>query len=121
MAFLVIAEPPDSFAAWLAVQRDSARTPRDSLALRGREVFLGSTCVMCHSIVGTPAGSRVGPDLTHFGSRRTIAAGTLPNEPARLAAWITDPQRIKPGARMPPNRLPPGDLEALVAYLGTLE
>ena len=121
MAFLVIAEPADSFAAWLAAQRDSARTPTDSTALRGRDVFLRGTCVMCHSIVGTPAGSRVGPDLTHLASRRTIAAGSLPNDRGRLTAWIVDPQRIKPGALMPPNPLPPADLHALVTYLESLE
>jgi cytochrome c oxidase subunit II len=121
MAFLIIAEPPDSFAAWLAAQRDSARTPADSLTRRGQEVFLAGTCVMCHSVRGTPAGSRVGPDLTHLASRRTIAAGSLPNRRAALAGWIVDPQRTKPGARMPPNDLAPDDLHALLAYLESLE
>jgi len=121
MAFLVIAEPPDSFAAWLAAQRDSARTPADSLTRRGQEVFLSGTCVMCHTIRGTPAGSRMGPELTHLASRRTIAAGTLPNRRGHLAGWIVDPQRIKPGVRMPPNDLEPADLDALLAYLESLE
>lgn len=121
MAFLVIAEPPDSFAKWLARQRDTAMTPTDSLARRGQEVFLGSSCVMCHAIAGTPAGSRVGPDLTHLASRRTIAAGSLPNTPGNLAGWIVDPQAIKPGVRMPPNQLAPADLQALLGYLETLK
>lgn len=121
MAFLVIAEPPDSFATWLVAQRDSARTPTDSLARRGQEVFLGGPCVMCHSIRGTPAGSRVGPDLTHLASRRTIAAGALPNRRGHLAGWIVDPQSIKPGSYMPPNDLEPDELEALLAYLETLK
>jgi len=120
MSLLVVAEPPDHFAQWLVQQRDTAHTPADSLGLRGQEVFLGSSCVMCHAIAGTPAGSRVGPDLTHLASRRTIAAGTLPNTRGNLAGWIVDPQRIKPGARMPPNPLSPSDLNALLAYLGTL-
>jgi len=121
MAFLVVAEPPDLFAAWLERQRDTARTPADSLARRGEEVFLASSCVMCHAVGGTPAGSRVGPNLTHLASRRTIAAGTLPNTRGHLAGWIVDPQQIKPGVRMPPNALSPSDLQALLAYLESLE
>jgi cytochrome c oxidase subunit 2 len=121
MAFLVIAEPPDSFAQWLARQRDTAMTPTDQLTRRGQEVFLGSTCAMCHAISGTPAGSRVGPDLTHLASRKTIAAGTLPNTRGNLAGWIVNPQSIKPGTRMPANQLEPADLQALLAYLETLK
>jgi cytochrome c oxidase subunit 2 len=120
MAFLVVAEPPDSFASWLAQQRDTAATPADSLTRRGQEVFLGSACPMCHAVAGTPAGSRAGPDLTHLGGRRTIAAGTLPNTRGNLAGWIVNPQAIKPGAKMPPNALSPDDLQALLAYLETL-
>jgi cytochrome c oxidase subunit 2 len=120
MAVLVIAEPADSFRAWLARQRDTAATPVDSLAQRGQEVFLSTSCVMCHAIQGTPAGSRVGPNLTHLAGRRTLAAGTLPNTRGNLAGWIVDPQRIKPGARMPPNSLEPDDLQALLAYLESL-
>jgi cytochrome c oxidase subunit 2 len=120
MSLLVVAQHPDSFAQWLTQQRDTARTPTDTLALRGRAVFLGSSCVMCHAIAGTPAGSRVGPDLTHLASRATIAAGTLPNTPGNLAGWIVDPQRIKPGVLMPPNQLDPEQLQALLAYLETL-
>jgi cytochrome c oxidase subunit II len=121
MAFLVVAEPPGDFAGWLARQRDTALTPTDSLARRGKDVFLASTCVMCHAISGTPAGSRIGPDLTHFASRQTIAAGTLPNTRGNLAGWILDPQSIKPGVKMPPNRLSSEDLLALLAYLETLK
>jgi cytochrome c oxidase subunit II len=121
MAFLIIAEPRGEFASWLARQRDTAATPTDPLAQRGKEVFLGSSCVMCHAISGTPAGSRIGPDLTHLASRRTIAAGTLPNTRGNLAGWILDPQAIKPGVKMPPNQLSSADLEALLAYLETLE
>jgi cytochrome c oxidase subunit II len=121
MGFLVIAQRPDSFAGWLARQRDTALTPTTELARRGQEVFLASSCVMCHAIAGTPAGSRVGPDLTHLASRRTIAAGTLPNTRGNLAGWIIDPQKIKPGTRMPPTQLKPADLQALLAYLETLK
>ncbi len=121
MGFLVVADRPDSFATWLARQRDTALTPTTALTQRGQEVFLSSTCVMCHTISGTPAASRIGPDLTHLASRRTIAAGTLPNTRGNLGGWIVNPQSIKPGVRMPPNQLKPDDLQALLAYLETLK
>jgi cytochrome c oxidase subunit II len=84
-------------------------------------VFLTHSCLMCHTIRGTDAGSRVGPDLTHLASRNMIAAETLPNAPGALAGWILDPQRIKPGAHMTPNSLAPDDLQALIAYLRSLQ
>jgi cytochrome c oxidase subunit II len=121
MGFLVLADAPADFATWLAGQRDTARTPTDSVTRRGQEVFLASSCVMCHAIGGTPAGSRIGPDLTHLASRQTIAAGTLPNTRGNLAGWILNPQAIKPGTRMPPNQFSPDDLQALLTYLETLK
>jgi cytochrome c oxidase subunit 2 len=90
------------------------------VALRGQEVFLAGSCIMCHTIAGTPAASNLGPDLTHLASRRTIAAGTLPNTRGHLAGWIVDPQGIKPGVRMPANQLDPRDLHALLTYLESL-
>jgi cytochrome c oxidase subunit II len=121
MALLIVADPPEHFNSWLTRERDSSRTPTDSVALRGQEVFLAGSCVMCHTIEGTPAGSRVGPNLTHLASRRTLAAGTLPNVRGNLAGWILDPQGIKPGARMPSNQLSPADLHALLTYLENLQ
>jgi cytochrome c oxidase subunit 2 len=121
MAFFIVAEPRIQFEHWLETQRSSASTPSDSLAQAGERVFLSGTCAMCHTISGTGAGSKVGPDLTHLASRRTIAAGTLPNNTGNLAGWILDPQRIKPGTKMPPNQLDPESLRALLAYLGTLK
>src|SRR5256886_13034865 len=97
MAFLVIAEPPEQFNAWLAGQRDPAASPRDALQQHGQQVFLSSSCVLCHTIRGTPAGGTAAPDLTHLASRQTLAAGTLPNSPGHLAGWIIDAQQIKPG------------------------
>lgn len=121
MAFLIIAEPVEKFQAWLDRQRAETSTPTDSLLLRGRNVFLSSPCVMCHSIQGTPAAAKTAPDLTHIGSRMTIAAGTLRNTRGNLAGWIVDPQGIKPGSYMPGNDLDPADLQALVAYLESLK
>ena len=121
MALHVIAEPPDKYRQWVTAQRAPAKSPTDSVADRGREVFLTGQCAMCHNITGTVAGSHNGPDLTHLASRRTIAAGTLANTRGALAGWIVDPQRVKPGAKMPPNQLSPPDLDALLTYLQSLK
>jgi cytochrome c oxidase subunit 2 len=121
MAFYVVAEPRIEFERWLAQQRREASTPSDSLAREGERVFLSGSCAMCHSIAGTGAGSNNGPDLTHLASRRTIAAGTLPNTAPNLESWILAPQMIKPGTKMPANQIDPRSLRALVAYLQQLK
>jgi cytochrome c oxidase subunit 2 len=121
MAFVVVAVSPAEFESWYRRQLLPALPPTDSVTARGQQVFLQSACIMCHNVTGTPAGASFGPDLTHLASRRTIGAGSLPNTRGNLAAWILDPQRIKPGVRMPPNQLEPRDLHALLAYLESLE
>jgi cytochrome c oxidase subunit II len=120
MSFVVIAEPMEKFQRWIQQQRQPAAEPLEPVARRGQDVFLQGTCVMCHTVRGTSAGSRVGPELTHVASRMTIAAGTLPNTRGHLAGWVLDSQSIKPGNRMPANPLPPDDLQALLAYLRSL-
>ncbi|HEV7913695.1 MAG TPA: c-type cytochrome, partial [Albitalea sp.] len=92
MALPVTAEPPERYEAWAAQQRRSATAPSDPQALRGQQVFLGSTCAMCHAVVGTEAGAQHAPDLTHLAGRTTLGAGALPNDAAHLAAWISNPQ-----------------------------
>jgi cytochrome c oxidase subunit 2 len=121
MALLVEAEPGEGYEAWAAQQRRPAAEPADALAQRGREVFLSKSCVMCHTIAGTTANARLGPDLTHLASRRTIAAGMFPNNRGHLGGWISDPQSLKPGVNMPANAMAPDDLQALLAYLETLK
>ena len=120
MAFVVIAEPSDQFERWIQAQRQTANQPQSDLEQRGLQLVQQSACVMCHTIRGTAAGGRMGPDLTHFASRSTIAAGTLPRTPEHLNNWITDPQAIKPGTRMPTLALAPQDRAAIVAYLEQL-
>lgn len=120
MALDVVVHPASEFDAWLAAARLPAAEPVDPAPTRGREVFLGARCPMCHAITGTVAFGRIGPDLTHLASRRSLAAGTLPNTRDHLAGWIVDPQGVKPGARMPANELAPDDLNALLAYLESL-
>jgi cytochrome c oxidase subunit 2 len=121
MAFLVIADPPERFGHWLDAQRQPAATPATPRALRGQDLFVHLQCALCHTVEGTDAGGRVGPDLTHVASRRTLAAGTLPNTRGHLAGWIVDPQTIKPGNPMPPTSLGSQDLESLLAYLEILK
>ena len=120
MRLTVVAEAPEAFQTWLAHQRTPAAEPTEPALVHGREVFLAGPCALCHTIAGTTAAARLGPDLTHFASRTTLAAGTLPNDLGALAAWLVDPQSVKPGVHMPPAALPPRDFQALVAYLGSL-
>ncbi len=121
MAFFIIAEPPDQFQAWLENQRKPSVQPADQLQARGQQVFLTKSCVLCHTIQGTPAGAHVGPNLTHVASRQTIAAGTIPFAHDSLARWVVDSQSVKPGNRMPQNMLSPEELQALLAYLESLK
>jgi cytochrome c oxidase subunit 2 len=121
MGFLLIAEERDQFDAWLAGQRRPAAEPADAAGQSGRQVFLSSACVTCHSIRGIGAFGHKAPDLTHLASRRKIAAATLPNTVGNLAGWIVDSSHIKPGNHMPPNLLPADDLQNLVSYLRSLQ
>jgi cytochrome c oxidase subunit 2 len=121
MALLVEAEPNERYEAWAQQQRQPAAAPGDPVAARGHDVFLARSCVMCHTIAGTTANAKLGPDLTHLASRRTIAAGMFPNNRGHLGGWIADPQSLKPGVNMPANALPPDELQALLAYLETLK
>jgi cytochrome c oxidase subunit II len=120
MAFFVVAQPRAEFDAWLARQRRPAAQPANAQLEQGQQVLLGSACVYCHTIQGTNASGRVGPDLTHLASRQSIAAGTLPLNRGTLAGWILDPQHVKPGNYMPATNLNGPDLQALVAYLMSL-
>jgi cytochrome c oxidase subunit 2 len=116
MRIRVVVESPAEFETWLAAQSLPRRT-RETAAER---VFLSHICVNCHTIRGTAAAGTAGPDLTHVGGRATIGAGVLPNDVARMRAWLADPERYKPGSLMPRVPLSDADLDALAAYLGSL-
>lgn len=120
MGLLVVALPRFEFDAWSEAQRAPAKAPTDAERQKGAELFTSKACVMCHTIRGTPAGSRVGPDLTHFGSRRSIASATLPMSRGNIAAWIIDPQGVKPGVNMPNVSIAPEEIDPLVSYLAGL-
>ena len=121
MQFLVVAQPPDEFAAWLAQQQQPARAPTDELAQQGHQVFLAANCINCHAIKGTDATGNLGPDLTHLASRRTLGSAIEENNVGNLSGWIVNPQHIKPGNLMPPAELSSVELQALLAYLATLK
>jgi cytochrome c oxidase subunit II len=144
MRFVVVAHEADEFDGWVAAQARPAvegvplaeddpaaepdpeptggpGAPDAELVARGREVFMSSSCVYCHTIAGTEARGTLGPDLTHLASRQTIGAGVLPNDTGNLAAWILDPQSVKPGNAMPGTDMGGDDLQALLAYLESLE
>ena len=120
MAFLVVAHPPAEFARWRSAQLAPAHRPAEELARDGERVFTSRNCAACHTVRGTPAAGTLGPDLTHVASRQTIAAGLLPTTPGSLAAWIADPQTIKPGSNMPLVPLSPPELRAVTAYMASL-
>jgi cytochrome c oxidase subunit 2 len=121
MAIMVIAEPQDAFDAWRSAQIAAARTPETDEERRGSKILASQACGSCHTVRGTDAAGTLGPDLTHIGGRKTIGAGTLPMTRGALAAWIADPQTIKPGNNMPLVPLPAEDLQAVAAYLATLK
>ena len=120
MAFVVIAEPPDEFERWIQAQRTTAAQPQSDQEQRGLYLVQRSACVMCHTIRGTAAGGRMGPDLTHLASRGTILAATAERTPENLHRLIRDPQQFKPGTRMPPLNFADDDRAAIVAYLERL-
>jgi cytochrome c oxidase subunit II len=121
MILWVIAEEPARFEAWMDRQLQPAVQPAGPAQLDGQQAFLKYACVFCHTIQGTPAAGQMAPDLTHFGSRSTLAAGTLPNTKGNLAAWIADPQNIKPGNHMAMLPIQSQDLQPIVEYLDSLQ
>jgi cytochrome c oxidase subunit 2 len=121
MGVLVIAEPKEEFERWRNRQIASAQPPSDPERQRGMEIFMSKPCVMCHQIRGTDAGGKIAPDLTHVGSRRYIAAGTLETTRGNIAAWIVDPHGVKPGVQMPTIQLEPDEVQPLARYLEGLK
>jgi cytochrome c oxidase subunit II len=119
MGFTLTADPPDVFKAWLAHQLDPAPEPRNEAIAKGEAVFI-TRCGVCHTVRGTDAGGRVGPDLSHLMQRASLAAGTLGNNPVQLSAWIADPQHIKPGNLMPRPDISGPELASIRTYLETL-
>ncbi|QCP85261.1 c-type cytochrome [Cereibacter sphaeroides] len=118
MAMNAVVLEEAAFARWLEAEAAPARAPEGE----GQAIFFREGCGACHAIRGTPAAGVVGPDLTHLGSRTTLAAGILPMERAAMVSWIANAEAIKPGVRMPAyGHLSKAELEALAAWLEALE
>ncbi|HKF29173.1 MAG TPA: cytochrome c oxidase subunit II [Candidatus Binataceae bacterium] len=123
MRFRVMVETPEQFALWQTSEQ-AAPTPENENASRaiseGAKIFANSPCTTCHRIDGVSKGY-IGPSLSHFGTRATLAGGILSNTPVNVAKWVTDPEAIKPGAQMPKLGLRGEQLNDLVAYLESLK
>jgi cytochrome c oxidase subunit 2 len=121
MRIRVISETQEEFNEWQKQQLVVPRTPGSGIAGTGAELFQTKACMNCHTIKGTQAAARIGPDLTHLNRRQTIGAGVLTNSPENLAKWLTNPQRYKQGSLMPNMKLSDSEVEAIVAYLEGLK
>jgi cytochrome c oxidase subunit 2 len=117
MLLRVVVDTPEEFDRWVQEQKQPAAPPDSE---QNRKAFLSSACIACHTVQGTTARGKSGPDLTHMMSRQTLASGAIPNTPESLRAWIQDPQKFKPGNLMPAVKLKDGQLDEMVAYLLTL-
>ncbi len=117
MAFLVVAEEPGTYERWVTRQQRPRGGPANEREAAGEQVFMRSSCAGCHTVRGTEAVGTRGPDLSDFGTRRTLGAVAVPNTRGHLAGWIENSQSIKPGNLMPPVQLEPDELLNLVEYL----
>ncbi len=119
MLLRVYVDTRDDFDRWVTQQKSLAvNDPRQQA---GRRVFEQTACINCHTVNGTVANGRFGPDLTHLMSRDTLASGALDNSPDGLRNWIKKPDQYKPGVYMPAMNLNDADLDKLVSYLTTLK
>jgi cytochrome c oxidase subunit 2 len=118
MLLRVYVQTPDEFARWIQEQKQPAHA--DDAVYAGRRIFETTACVNCHTVTGTTAHGRFGPDLTHLMSRETIASGAVPNTAENLQRWIQNPDVMKPGSKMPAMGLGDQEVSAVTAYLETL-
>jgi len=118
MLLRVYVQPREEFERWLFEQGQPANS--SEAVVEGRKIFEHTACINCHTVVGTAANGRFGPDLTHLMSRETIGAGLVPNTPENLRRWIQDPAAIKPGSLMPAMGMSDRELDAVTAYMASL-
>jgi cytochrome c oxidase subunit II len=127
MRFRAFVQSKDDFGKWVKAQLAPPVTPTSGAAADGAKVFADAPCAICHTVHGLSGfsqqyeGTFKGPDLTHFGSRTTLAGSILANTPQDVAIWVQDPEKVKPGAQMPALGLKGKDLSDLVAYLESLK
>jgi cytochrome c oxidase subunit II len=118
MLLRVYVDTPEDFAAWVKNQQQKA--VQDESVAAGRHVFETQACMNCHTIAGTAATGRFGPDLTHLMSRDTLASGAMNNTKENLHEWIRNPNTFKVGSLMPAMQLSDEQLDQVTAYLSTL-
>jgi cytochrome c oxidase subunit II len=118
MLIRVYVQTPEEFKRWIEQQRQPAVVSAG--VTEGRRIFETTACVNCHTVSGTVAHGRFGPDLTHLMSRDTIASGAVQNTPGNLRRWIRDPATFKPGCLMPAMGLSDAQVDAVTAYMETL-
>ena len=116
-----IIQSPSDFQAWLTSQQSPAVQPTDPTAAEGGQLFQTRGCAACHTIEGTPAAGKIGPNLTHVAGRGVIAGSVLHFTPEDLRTWLKDPPAVKPGSIMPNLGLNDHELDVLVAYLQSLK
>ena len=122
MSFYAVVMERDAFDAWLENQEAPASEPSNALAARGADLFLENGCGACHAVRGTEADGKIGPDLTHVGSRVSLGAALLGNEVDDFYRWLSETEHVKPDVHMPSfGMLPDADLHALAAYLEGLQ
>ena len=119
MLIRVVVHSPDDFDRWVREQQQSASVATN--ADEGRKAFFANSCVNCHTLRGTSAQGKFGPDLTHLMSRETLGAGAIPNTPDNLRLWVRDPQKFKVGCLMPNMQLTDKEVDQITAYLQTLK
>lgn len=116
----IIAVEPTAFEAWVALQRAPAPEPTNDLVQEGEVLMSTKACLGCHALGGMSGQSRVGPNLTGMALRQQIA-GVVPYSPENMRQWMEDPIELKPGTTMPRLQLTDAEIEALVAYMDTLQ
>ncbi|PYI95216.1 MAG: hypothetical protein DMF00_16305 [Verrucomicrobia bacterium] len=121
MHFLLVAESQQEFRKWEQAQLAPASAPSTENAQKGRALFQQMSCVNCHAIKGTIASATIGPDLTHFASRKQLGAGIAANTPENLRRWLHDPQQVKIGVKMPDFKLTNEQATQLADYIETLK
>lgn len=121
MRLIVIAQEESDYKKWLQEHAQTAKPGTDALAQNGEKLFMQKTCGNCHSISGTAAIGRAGPDLSHLASRKTLLTGLIENNKENLGKWIQNPQKIKPGSKMPNFILDKQAADEIVAYLSSLK
>ncbi len=117
MRINVIAQPQAEFDTWLQAQAAPNTRQPTAQAQQGGQMFAHRTCANCHAVGGTAATPNIGPNLHRLADRQTLGAGVIANTPDDLAAWLRDPQAIKPASLMPNLKLSDDEIAALIAYL----